>query len=150
MKKLDKKGSSLTTTLVIMVILTLIISALLTFSTYSYNRAIVEFSKKRAELLAHSIAETVASELNGDNANDYIPHNSHTDKTVEIISLPEQIKGSAETTLVMDDDNKDIIYIQVKASFNDQNYELQLTTVSIKDVWFKVKFGKIGDVYIDE
>lgn len=143
-KKLNNKGSTLVSVIVLAMLIVIVVGTTLSIIVTNHRRSITEHSRKQAYLIALSVAETIASEFEWGDSKEFIPAVGK-DIVINQIDLPESMSGSASAVIKANEDDAEIVAIQVKATYNKVTEKLQLTIFKDKDNWKKISYSQIGE-----
>lgn len=149
MKKMNERGSTIVTGIVIVLIIFIILGTALAIATSYQKRAINEHARKQAYLNDISVIETIAGQINNSEEL-FLPSNNYTDRKITDVQLPNGHAGEISAVIKYDNNDKNIIYIQVTSIYNHQTEEIQLTLMKQSGQWKKVTYSKIGDEYNHE
>lgn len=147
MKKLNNKGSTIITGIIVVMILLIIMGTALGIA-YNYQlRAVNEHARKQAYLNGISIADIVALKINSNEIT--VPNE------IEKVDLPyadatHRYGGTITGDIIVDENNDNVIYIQITSKYNHQTEEVQLTMQKQGSTWFKKAYSKIGEKFNDE
>lgn len=149
MKKLDEKGSTIITGVVIVMIIFVILGTALGIAMNYQKRAINEHARKLAYLNAVSIVDTIAGQIGQDNSQ-FLPPNNNSERKITKVELPNFMTGDISAVIKYDANDSNVLYIQVTSTYSKQTEELQLTLLKQSGKWKKVTYSKIGDEFNHE
>lgn len=146
----NKKGSTIVTAIVVTMIVFIILGVALTIASSYQQRAINEHARKQAYLTGISVCDVIAPQLNGSNADRFIPKGNGDNDVIHIsdVTLPNGMGGQASADIEKKDDQT--IYIRVTSTYNKQTEEVQLTMQKYNNEWCKKVYSKIGETFDEE
>ncbi|WP_154887939.1 hypothetical protein [Longibaculum muris] len=156
MKKMNERGSTIVTGIVIVLIIFIILGTALAIATSYQKRSINEHARKQAYLNAVSVADGIAGQLNNIKGYDVTPTPSgqgtkflpKKGQPIEITSvkLPDNAGGTVTAKIILDDNDENTIYIQVTSTYARETVKLQLTTKKMKkenknsELWYRIEY----------
>lgn len=146
MKKLNNKGSSIITGIVIVMIIFIILGTSLAIATSYQQRAVNEHARKQAYLNGVSVVDTIAGQLSHSESV-YLPADISLERKITNVQLPDGYTGNISAVIKYDSSDERIIYIQVTSVYQEQKEEVQLTLMKQGGTWKKVSYSKIGDEF---
>lgn len=149
MKKLDEKGSTIITGVVIVMIIFVILGTALGIAMNYQKRSINEHARKQAYLNAVSVVEAIAGQISKENSL-FLPSSTTSERKITGVELPNQLTGDISAVIKYDDNDSNVLYIQVTSTYSKQTEELQLTLLKQSGKWKKVTYSKIGDEFNHE
>lgn len=149
MKKLDEKGSTIITGVVIVMIIFVILGTALGIAMNYQKRSINEHARKQAYLNAVSIVDAIAGQINKENSA-FLPQNGKSERKIKEVNLPGFMTGDISAVIKYDTKDSNVLYIQVTSTYAEQTEELQLTLLKQSGKWKKVTYSEIGDEFNHE
>lgn len=153
MKKLNNKGSTIITAIIVSMVVFIILGAALMIAQNYQQRSINEHARKQAYLNGISVADVIAVEINKNNTN-ILPDNGNIEKDISNIQLPNGYGGKVTAKVIYDkkesEINQNVLFIQVTSTYNKQTEEVQLTLQKYKNQWYKKAYTEIGERFNDE
>lgn len=146
MKKLDNKGSTIITGIVIVMIIFVILGTALGIAINYQKRAVNEHARKQAYLNGISIVDIIAGQI-GIGDNQFLPPDTDSEKKVQSVQLPNGYTGDISAVIKYDTNDNNVLYIQVTSIYNNQKEEVQLTLIKQSGKWKKVSYSEIGDEF---
>lgn len=159
MKKLNDKGSSIITGIVIVMIIFIILGTSLAIATSYQQRAVNEHARKQAYLNAIAIVDAIAGELNDTDSEQFLPPDDGSSKIIENVVLPTTMidsqNGNKEVTsstgtitgeIIYDriennEIDKTAIYIRINSTYATQEEFIQLKLRKYAGQWRKVSYS---------
>lgn len=153
MKKLNNKGSTIITAIIVAMVVFIILGTALMIAQNYQQRSVNEHARKQAYLNGVSVADVIAVEIYKNNMN-VLPNHGDTEKDISNIQLPKGYGGKVTAKVIYDkketEINENVIFIQVTSIYNNQTEEVQLTLQKYKNQWYKKAYTEIGERFNDE
>lgn len=149
MKKLDEKGSTIITGVVIVMIIFVILGTALGIAMNYQKRAVNEHARKQAYLNAVSIVDIIAGQI-GNGNDQFLPSSTNSERKITKVQLLDNLTGDISAVIKYDANDSNVLYIQVTSTYSKQTEELQLTLLKQSGKWKKVTYSKIGDEFNHE
>lgn len=149
MKKLDNKGSTIITGVVIVMIIFVILGTALGIAMNYQKRSINEHARKQAYLNAVSIVDIIAGQI-GNGNDQFLPSSTNSERKITKVQLLDNLTGDISAVIKYDANDSNVLYIQVTSTYSKQTEELQLTLLKQSGKWKKVTYSKIGDEFNHE
>jgi type II secretory pathway pseudopilin PulG len=143
MKKLNNKGSTIITAIVVVMAVFIILSTVLMISKSYYNRSVNEHARKQAYLNGVSAADILAQKVTSDSS-------ELIGKSDILVTLPSGYGGAISADINYGKNNENIIYIKVTSTYNKQVEEVQLTLQKKNGTWYKKVYSEIGETFDEE
>lgn len=145
MKKLDEKGSTIITGVVIVMIIFVILGTALGIAMNYQKRSINEHARKQAYLNAVSIVDTIAGQIANGSNDSFIPQTTTAPITVTDIQLPDSRGGTVTATISLDTEKENIIHINVTSTYNKQTEKIELRMQKYQNKWYKLNYSQGDD-----
>lgn len=145
MKKINNKGSTIVTGIVIVMIIFVILGTALGIAIAYQRRAVNEHARKQAYLNGLSVIESIAGDIATQTNSRFLPENTTSLKKVTNVELPNGYTGSMSAIIKYDQEDSNVLYIQVNSTYNQQTEDIQLTLTKKNNQWYKVAYSQIGD-----
>lgn len=149
MKKLDEKGSTIITGVVIVMIIFVILGTALGIAMNYQKRSVNEHARKQAYLNAVSIVDIIAGQI-GNGNDQFLPSSTNSERKITKVQLLDNLTGDISAVIKYDANDSNVLYIQVTSTYSKQTEELQLTLLKQSGKWKKVTYSKIGDEFNHE
>lgn len=151
MKKLNNKGSTIITGIIIVMILLIITGTTLGIAYNYQKRAINEHARKQAYLNGISVVDAIALQVTENDS--IIPTTINDSVEITDVTLPTvgdvQYGGEfSDVKIVCVADNT--ISIQLKSTYYNQTEEVKLTMQKYNNQWYKKAYSNIGDKINEE
>ena len=149
MKKRYNQGSTMVSSLIVVLLLLSVIGIVLSIAASYHRRSLNEYARKQAYLNATYVAESIAGQLNDEqNSATFLPISQSDVVKITDVKLPVQ-EDSAKVTaqISFDSKNTSVIYIQVQSQYASISQEVQLIMRLYQDKWYKWGYTDIGEEY---
>lgn len=151
MKKLNNKGSTIITGIIIVMILLIITGTTLAIAYNYQKRAINEHARKQAYLNGVSVVDVIALQIVKDDS--FIPAAINSSVDITDVTLPTidgvQYGGEFRDAKI-DRIEDNVILIQLKSTYYHQTEEIQLIMQKYNGKWYKKAYSNIGEKINEE
>ena len=151
MKKLNNKGSTIVTSIIIVMVLLIIMGTALGIAYNYQNRAVQEHARKQAYLNAIGICDAIAGELNTGKESEFLPTGTikyFKIPKLDITMIDEQLENKRTTSstgtvtgeIRYEENDKTAVYIKVTSTYATQTETIELKLRVHEGKWKKVKY----------